>query len=56
MIEKFRNDPSIIKKKEAMSKGSTFHFTASNEADILNKINNLNTKNKQHLITYQQSF
>ena len=44
MIEKFRNHPSIIKIKEAMSKGSTFHFTASNEADILNKINNLNTK------------
>ena len=44
MIEKFRNHRSIIKIKEAMSKGSTFHFPASNEADILNKINNLNNK------------
>ena len=44
MVEKFRKHPSIIKIKEAMSNGSTFHFTASNEADILNKINNLNTK------------
>ena len=56
MIEKFRNHPSIIKIKEAMSKGSTFHFTASNEADILNKINKINKililKNQQHLITY----
>ena len=34
MIEKFRNHPSIIKIKEAKSKGSTFQFTAS-EADIL---------------------
>ena len=44
MIEKFRNHPSIIKINKEMSKGSTFHVTASNEADILNKINNLNAK------------
>ena len=44
MIEKFRNHPSIIKIKEEMSKGSMLHFTASNEADILKNINNLNTK------------
>ena len=43
-ILKCRNHPSIIKIKEAMSKGSTFHFTASNEAGILNKINNHNSK------------
>ena len=44
IIVKFRNDPSIFKIKEVLPKSSVFHFTASSETNILDKINSLNTK------------
>ena len=44
IIEKFRNHPSIFKIKEILPMGSVFHFTASSETDILDKINSLNIK------------
>ena len=44
IIVKFRNHPSIFKIKDVLPKGSVFHFTASSEMNILDKIKSLNTK------------
>ena len=38
IVVKFRDHPSIFKIKEVLPKGSVFHFTASSETNILDKI------------------